>query len=314
MRHGMRRVHGLFALGVCSVVSLATRAGAESYRMVEPALESSRIQHGHPVVLRERSWGNRSLFGLWLVAGASELGFGELNRELAGHGWSSAGSTASTIGFGFTLATRSLYAGLVVDGERREIVGPHGESGGVGVLRVGWQLGWHAYSNEALSLLPFLAVGMSSTNVLGKTADPEAFPLFSQELRARVTGNDVYRNAGLFELGIGAQTLVPIFGSNWQNGPAVGVQLGFRTGFAQSDWRVGSRDLVADPEALQTGAFVRLLVGWGWSNAPMQTSLERVERCAGRRCGLRCDRGYDDCDFDPRNGCECRLPPTVIIE
>jgi hypothetical protein len=315
MRHGMRRVHGLLALGVCSVVSLATRARAESYRMIEPTLEASEIEHGHLEEIREGSWEKRSLLGLWLVGGASELGFGELNRELAGHGWSSVGSTAPTFGIGGTFATGFFYGGLVAEGERNGIAGPQGESGSVGVLRASWQLGWHAYSDEALSLMPFLALGIGSTSVLAKTADPDRFPLFSPELRARVTGNNVHRTSGLLEIGIGAQTLAPIFGGDSRNGPAFGVQLGFRTGFAQSDWRMADTDLdVGDPGALQAGVFVRLLIGWAWAIRQKHPVFERVDRCAGPRCLLACDRGFDDCDFDPRNGCECRLPPNVIVE
>jgi len=312
----MRRVYGLFVLGVCSVVSAATRAGAESYRVVEPELKASEIQHGHLEERRDRKRGKRSLVGVWLVGGASELGFEELNEELARHGWSTVGSTGDTLGLAFTFAPEHLYGGLVLEGEHDSIVGPRGESGNVGVLRVSWQMGWHAYSEDALSLMPFLGVGVGSTNVLAKTADPDTYPLFSPELRARVVGSDVHRTAGLFEIGIGAQSLVPVFGNDSRNGPAVGVQLGYRTGFAPGDWRVGATDLgVGDPEMLQTGVFVRMLIGWVWSSQRTYTTFERVDRCAGPRCRLACDRDFDDCDFDPRNGCECRVPPgTVIVE
>ena len=87
--------------------------------------------------------------------------------------------------------------------------------------------------------------------------------------------------------------------------PAVGVQLGYRGGFAQGDWHDDVRDLdIHDPEALQDGFFVRLLVGWAWSVGQTYTVIERVERCTKPDCWVRCDRGFADCDFDPRNGCE----------
>ena len=314
----MRRVYGLFALGVCSVVSLATRASAESYRLVEPTLVASSIQHGHLETRRVVSLGRRSLAGVWLVGGASELGFEELNAELARSGWSAAGSTADTFGFGFTLATGALYGGLMIDNDHEALTGPRGESGSVDVFRVSWQLGWHAYRGDALSVMPFVGLGVGRTSFLAKTIDPDTYPLFSPELRARVVGNRVDKTAGLFEIGIGAQALVPAFGNpTLKNGPAVGVQLGFRAGFAESDWRVQGTDapIAGDPAALQTGAFLRLLVGWAWSHEPRQITSERVQSCRGPACYVACDPGFMDDDRDPRNGCETKgEKPFQILE
>ena len=290
MRRGMRRVHGPFRLGVCAAVLVAGSARAESYRLVEPTLRAPEIQHGHLEVQR-KGWSSNNLTGIWLMGGAGELGFEELDAELARHGWSTVGLTETTFGLGFTTTTGPWYAGLVFEGAPHDIVGPNGESGNVGVSRFSVQLGWQAYFDGKLSLAPFFGIGISSINVLGQTDDPRAFPLFSGQVRTQTVGFEVQRSTGLLEVGVGAQTFVPALGTRTQTGPAVGVQLGYRGGFAQGDWHDDVRDLgIHDPEALQDGFFVRLLVGWAWSVGQTYTVIERVERCTKPDCWVRCER------------------------
>ena len=297
-----------FGLGVCAVALIAGSARGESYRLVEPTLRATEVRNGYLEWKRGERISRSGHYGLWFVGGTSELGFEELDAELARHGWSTVGLTETNLGLAGTAVVRSWYIGFVLDGSPNEIVGPNGESGNVGIVRVSGQLGWEVYGDEALSLAPFFGIGVTSLNVLGRTSDPNAHPLFSGQVRTGSAGFEVQRTGGHLEMGIGAQTFPGALGTlALPSAPALGFQLGYRAGFAEGDWHGGDGDVdleISDPETLQEGFFVRLLIGWVWPSMGKQPVFQRVERCSGPRCRVRCENGFGDCDFDPRNGCE----------
>jgi len=120
-------------------------------------------------------------------------------------------------------------------------------------------------------------------------------------------GFSVSTRIAVLELGVGAQTVVPLSESG-ESGLLIMLQAGYTAQLLHGDWSPeGSEAGYEGPRANVGGAFARLALGWGIDGVTRKSSREQVADCAGDGCELRCTGPFASCDGDPRNGCETEL-------
>ena len=285
--------------------------GAREFRLVTGRIDAAKLEHARLIrtvyALGERS----SSFTLGLSGGARALGLTEFNEELQRNGYSPVG-TRPTIGLSSAFYGRRAFIGLVAEGGPDSVRNVDGAKTNVGFFDLMFQGGPVFSIQEAAVAYPYVGLGFGQVTVSAQIADPSSTPILRDRIPSLPKGFDVNSLLGMLELGVGSFVSLPFSTSNGnRNGLAVGAEVGYAFSFAETDWRDSkagpSPPSYPGPSSAAYGPTVRFLVRYVYDQFDFRAEDEPMTWCRGPGCEVVCERGFSDCDADPRNGCETEL-------
>jgi hypothetical protein len=283
------------------------------YRLVDDRVEAAKLDHARLTRTIITRGDRTNSFTLGLSGGARTMGLDELNRDLERNGYSTTG-TFATFGFGGAYVGRKAFFGFFLDGGRNSIRSTDGTMGSVSFFDVMLQGGPVFSIGSAALAYPYAGLGMGSMNVSAGADDPARTPILRDRIAALPLGFSVGSLLGIVELGVGSFISLPIVNRvDGRYGIALGTEVGYTFSFAESDWNDGRAAAGAQvtsysgPSSAVSGPMVRLLVRYVYDGFVVHGGHETMASCKGRGCQVVCERGFSDCDGDPRNGCETEL-------
>lgn len=282
------------------------------YTVVDPMLHASEVVHATLLAPVEHPPEPAGTVEIAAFGGIQGWPLGAVNETLEQNDYEPASDVIGTFGFLVGGGGRRFRGTLLFGGGGADVRERDGVRGRVSYFMMLGQVGYYVYRDTVLGISPLLGVGFGPATISAETRDPERIPV----LRGQVDELDEGFNATapflMLELGLGAQTVIPLFSETGENGISVMVQAGYALAPVHADWRVdGGGSGYNGPRADVGGPFARLAIGWGADNIERHIAIEPVASCRATGCELVCDEGFASCDQDPRNGCETPIGTDV---